>query len=916
MSITPLSSPEPLESRITPSGFKLGPSVLDLNGRDGFNFSSDEPGAFVGYSVSEAGDFNGDGFPDFIVGGSRVSGGAAQSGAAYVIFGNSGGFPADLNVTNVNGTNGFRITTSVAQALFGGSVSGGGDFNGDGFDDVVIGSVHNGFGEGGVYVVFGSSGPFPASLDVATLDGTNGFAFTGLLLGQEAIVANAGDFNGDGLDDMVVSTSFGDTAYVIFGTSSGLGATLAAGDLNGSNGFTITTPDLDFTHLASAGDVNGDGFDDIIFGTTQLASYTPQLSSAYVVFGNSDSLSLGFDLSSLDGNNGFRITGATIGDFFGYNVSTAGDVNGDGFDDVIIGASGLASGGPYGTKNGSAYVVFGKESGFAANLSVTSLNGTNGFRLTGFGAFNGNDIAVDGAGDFNGDGINDLVIGSSPAFVGPGDDFAQLGGIHVIYGKTSGFPAEIDVQNLDKSAGLRVQGITIARSVTSVGDLNGDGFDDVLIGMPFVDGGLASVIFGFDSRVSVSKSGKTISLTDADGDLVTIKISKGKLVPQNVVLGPNGELLSIDLGGAAEFRGANITINAKLRPGGNGVVDLGRLDARTIDLGKVKVTGTLGSLMAGDDESTKPAVKALTVGSLGTDEVLVDPLVSEIRGALKKLTVGGDIRGAAVDVRGDLGKVTIGGNLVGDLNAGAALLASINDGGRLGPRVGGGIPFGAVEAGSIGSFKVAGNMTGGSVTAQGDIGSVSVRDLTSGGIAAAGQIRVTKISGSLNGADPTQPSVIAALARLGSTKPADAVAIDKLTVNGDVTNGQILLGYQRERDEVIEYLPKNPDASAGKVVIKGNWSASNLVAGVFDETGDGFGRNDQRIGGDTTTGIAARIASIVIKGTATGSAVEGEHYAITAEFVGKLSIGGEKFTLSKTEKDNVELGENFRLVEL
>jgi hypothetical protein len=114
-------------------------------------------------------------------------------------------------------------------------------------------------------------------------------------------------------------------------------------------------------------------------------------------------------------------------------------------------------------------------------------------------------------------------------------------------------------------------------------------------------------------------------------------------------------------------------------------------------------------------------------------------------------------------------------------------------------------------------------------------------------------------------------------------------------------------------------VPKNPDASAGKVVINGNWSAGSLVAGVFDATGDGFGRNDEPIAGDTTPGILARIASIVIKGTATGSTAEGDHYGITAQQVGKLSINGEKVTLSKDDKDNILLDQangDFRLVEV
>jgi hypothetical protein len=91
---------------------------------------------------------------------------------------------------------------------------------------------------------------------------------------------------------------------------------------------------------------------------------------------------------------------------------------------------------------------------------------------------------------------------------------------------------------------------------------------------------------------------------------------------------------------------------------------------------------------------------------------------------------------------------------------------------------------------------------------------------------------------------------------------------------------------------------KNSDASASKVFVKGNWSASCLAAGVIDTTRDGFGQNDAPIGGDTTPAIAVRIASIVIKGTATISATAGDHYGITAQSIGKLRTDREKVAFS------------------
>jgi hypothetical protein len=181
-----------------------------------------------------------------------------------------------------------------------------------------------------------------------------------------------------------------------------------------------------------------------------------------------------------------------------------------------------------------------------------------------------------------------------------------------------------------------------------------------------------------------------------------------------------------------------------------------------------------------------------------------------------------------------------------------------------------------------------------------------------------------KVLRNLDGEDTSQPSLVAALARVGSTKPAGAVGIDQLQVNGNVANAQILLGYKKitpgeDDPSPVRYDPTNPDASAGKITVKGNWVASSLVAGVFDSTEDGFGQNDQVIAGADTSKLVARIASIVIKGTVSGTAAEGDHFGITAQDIGKLSINGDKVALDKKAKDNILLDQtngDFRVVEV
>ena len=244
----------------------------------------------------------------------------------------------------------------------------------------------------------------------------------------------------------------------------------AAGDLSGSS--------------VAAGDVNGDGFSDLIVGAPNADPQGANSGSTYVVFGKGEGLPESVNLSDLNGENGFELAGAA-GDLSGDSVS-AGDVNGDGFADVIVGAVGALPNGP---ESGTTYVVFGRAGGFRGRIRLASLNGENGFRTNGEEAGDRSGASVSTAGDINGDGFEDVLIGAPRA--GHTDDSydgSPVGAIYVVFGTDGGFPASMELSSLAGSDGFKFEiddeyyGNNFGWSVASAGDVNGDGFDDVAVG--------------------------------------------------------------------------------------------------------------------------------------------------------------------------------------------------------------------------------------------------------------------------------------------------------------------------------------------------------------------------------------------------------------------------------------------------
>jgi hypothetical protein len=424
-------------------------SSSGLSASANWTAESDQVLSLFGISVSGAGDVNGDGYSDVIVGACEYDGRATDGGGIFVYHGSPSGLSASPDLS---------LDSDQTNASFGYSVSGAGDVDGDGYSDVILGAPDYDGGEeneGSVLVLYGSSSGIlvsPSSYWYADSDQT------GANFGIS--VSSAGDVNGDGYSDVIVGAYRYDNgqtdegkAFVYHGSSPGLYTFRSWGHASNQDSAYFGSS------VSSAGDVNGDGHSDVIVGAPGYDNGQTDEGAAFVYHGNQTCLSLDAAWSA-EANQDSA--------YFGWSVSTAGDVNNDGYSDVIVGAPEYDNGE---TNEGAAFVYYGNSSGLSGSANWTAESDQAG-------AFFG--ASVSSAGDVNGDGYSDVIVGARYYDDGETDE----GGAYVYHGSSSGLTTPSNW-----SAESNQGGALFGYSVSSAGDVNGDGYSDVIVGVRGYDNG-------------------------------------------------------------------------------------------------------------------------------------------------------------------------------------------------------------------------------------------------------------------------------------------------------------------------------------------------------------------------------------------------------------------------------------------
>ncbi len=407
---------------------------------DQFYSSDPDFSAFYAGAMSAAGDVDGDGFEDLLVGAKYDD---SDTGVAYLYYGSGTGIDSSSELS--------LLPSDVDEGhLFGASVSSAGDLNGDGYADVVVGAPGYNLSltseEGAAYIYYGSSTGLVTGVETQLMasDLPSAAAF-----GER--VAGVGDLDGDGYDDLAIGAPDVDgmegVVYIYYGSASGVDTSSEA--ILYSSDYGLGTSVKFFGSAVSpAGDLNADGYADMLVASRNNSSGSG--GDAYVYYGSSAGLDASSEL--------YVVTGSGVG----ASLSGGHDANGDGYLDILVGA-------PETKLNaGAAYLYWGSATGFSGyDLVTPATTRTNSY----FGQ------SVSLVSDLNGDGIADLIAGAPEYDTSLG---SYVGKAYAFYGTTTGVgPWEDEISRSDAKAKDY-----FGTALVGLGDMNGDGFGDLAVGAP------------------------------------------------------------------------------------------------------------------------------------------------------------------------------------------------------------------------------------------------------------------------------------------------------------------------------------------------------------------------------------------------------------------------------------------------
>ena len=435
-------------------------------------FIGNEASDFLGTGLGGGGDLNGDGYDDIVLGAHGVD----DQGAAYVFFGPFGG---EMSTTSAD-----VVFTGNDGDSLGYDVRSGGDFDGDGYDDLLISAFSNddyGYNTGAVYLMSGPLGSSTTLSNATALLYGTGDDEDGMLY----YIGDPGDIDGDGYDDFLVAAPFTDAtastnngrAYLVYGPVSGTDAIDNIADV------TITGGVREYccSALAADGDLDGDGYNELVLGTHYYqASSNTEVGAVAITYGPVTN-SIDFDDADawVEGNPAME---TMMYSFYGQDtLSVSSDINGDGYDDLIVGHHYYVD---TGHSQGAAYVFYGPIIGSTDVTAADAVLYGDGGDYAG--------VAVAGLEDTNGDGLGDILV----AGMGASDSYSSSGTTFLIYGPVSG-----NIELRSEAAGaftgtdlMQYSGMQLAEA----GDVDGDGLTDMLIGAPFTNNytGAAYLILG------------------------------------------------------------------------------------------------------------------------------------------------------------------------------------------------------------------------------------------------------------------------------------------------------------------------------------------------------------------------------------------------------------------------------------